>query len=144
MFSGSMIYIIGSLDLASDTTQKDIITPAVQAKYVKLVVLSEINGSPWTATAEINIFGTLAPTGLTVCSLYTSTSVIPVGFGSPYDVVSSPSTNLMNVTCHSIGSGQATIDRGKSDPLQYIYTQATCSRPEARAGPRYPTRAPKL
>jgi hypothetical protein len=52
------------------------------------------------------------------CHLYTSSSAIPAGFGSPYDVLSSPSTNLMNVTCETTS---ARIDLGKNDPLQYIY-----------------------
>jgi hypothetical protein len=42
---------------------------------------------------------------------------MPSGYGSPYDMVSSPSTNLMNVTCDV---SSARIDLGKGDPLQYI------------------------
>jgi hypothetical protein len=37
---------------------------------------------------------------------------------SPFDVVSSPTTNLMNVTCDT---SSARIDLGKGDPFQYIY-----------------------
>jgi hypothetical protein len=54
----------------------------------------------------------------TACSQYTPSTAIPTGFGSPYDVVSSPSTNLMQVTCDTTS---AKIDLGKADPLQYIY-----------------------
>jgi hypothetical protein len=56
----------------------------------------------------------------TACHQYTSTSPIRAGFGSPYDVLTSPSTNLMNVTC---GTTSATVTLGKNDPLQYIYNQ---------------------
>jgi hypothetical protein len=56
--------------------------------------------------------------GATACSLYTPSSAIPTGYGSPHDVVSSPSTNLMNVTCDV---SSARVDLGKGDPLQYIY-----------------------
>jgi hypothetical protein len=52
------------------------------------------------------------------CHQYTSTSAIPSGFGSPYDVLSSPFTNLMNVTCDV---SSARVDLGKNDPMQYIY-----------------------
>jgi hypothetical protein len=88
----------------------------------------EVNGNPGTQARELEIHGTPAtvtptptpiPTpGPIACHLYTSTSAIPSGFGSPYDVLSSPSTNLMNVTCDV---SSARVDLGKNDPLQYIY-----------------------
>jgi len=56
--------------------------------------------------------------GPVACSQYTQSSTIPTGYASPYDVVSSPSTNLMNVTCDV---SSARVDLGKGDPLQYIY-----------------------
>jgi hypothetical protein len=59
--------------------------------------------------------------GPTACSLYTPTTTIPTGFSSPYDVVSSPTTNLMNATCLNLTD--ARLDLGKGDPLQYIYNQ---------------------
>jgi hypothetical protein len=106
--------------LASNTSQKDVITQtSQQAKYVRLVALSEINGGPWTSVAELNIYGTPA-SGPVSCSLYTPSTQIPTGFASPYDVLSSPSMNLMNVTCDVTS---AKIDLGKGDPLQYIYNQ---------------------
>jgi hypothetical protein len=58
--------------------------------------------------------------GPIACSQYTPSSAIPTGYASPYDVASSPSTNLMNVTCDV---SSARIDLGKGDPLQYIYNQ---------------------
>lgn len=61
-----------------------------------------------------------ASSGPIACSQYTSTSAIPTGYASPYDVVSSPSTNLMQVTCDV---SSARVDLGKGDPLQYIYNQ---------------------
>jgi hypothetical protein len=57
----------------------------------------------------------------TVCHQYTPSTTIPTGFASPYDVVSSPSTNLMNATCLNLTD--ARLDLGKGDPLQYIYNQ---------------------
>jgi len=59
--------------------------------------------------------------GPLACSQYTPSSVIPTGFASPYDVVSSPTTNLMNATCLNLTD--ARLDLGKGDPLQYIYNQ---------------------
>jgi Carbohydrate binding module (family 6) len=56
----------------------------------------------------------------TSCHQYTPSSPIPAGFGSPYDVLTSPSTNLMAVTCTATN---ATVTLGKQDPLQYIYNQ---------------------
>jgi hypothetical protein len=94
------------------------------ARYVKLVALSEVNGNPWTSAAEINVYGTPA-SAPTACSLYTPTSAIPQGFGSPYDVVSAPSTNLIQAICDS---SSARIDLGKGDPLQYIYTTGYLSK----------------
>jgi hypothetical protein len=115
--------MLSSGTLGADTTQKDIvIQTSQQAKYVRLTALSEINGGPWTTIAELNIYGTPAASGgPTACSQYTPTTPIPTGFGSPYDVVTSPTTNLIQTTCPSTGSGQARIDLGKGDPLQYIY-----------------------
>jgi hypothetical protein len=52
------------------------------------------------------------------CSQYTASSVISTGFASPYDVVTSPSTNLIQTTCDV---ASARIDLGKGDPFQYIY-----------------------
>jgi hypothetical protein len=75
----------------------------------------------------------------TPCSLYTPTSPIPQGFGSPYDVVSSPSTNLIKTTCDTTS---VRVDLGRADPLQYIYIQATSSKPEVPTGLPYPIPAP--
>jgi hypothetical protein len=52
-----------------------------------------------------------------VCSLYTLSSVVPAGFGSPYDVLASPNTTLIQTTCDI---SQVRVDLGKGDPLQYI------------------------
>jgi hypothetical protein len=54
----------------------------------------------------------------TLCNQYTPTSTIPSGYGSPFDVVSSPSTLLISATCDV---ASARIDLGKGDLLQYIY-----------------------
>jgi hypothetical protein len=64
---------------------------------------------------------TLSSSGPTACSQYTPSTIIPNGFASPYDVVSSPSTNLMTATCLTLTT--AKLDLGKNDPLQYIYNQ---------------------
>ena len=71
---------------------------------------------------DLTLAATPTPTpGPVACSLYTPSSIIPTGFASPYDVVSSPTTNLMNVTCLNLTD--ARLDLGKVDPLQYIYNQ---------------------
>jgi hypothetical protein len=111
---------VASGSFASDSSIKDVSFASVQARYVKLVALSEINGSILTSAAEINIYGAPSTGGPISCSLYTPTTPIPAGYASPYDVVSSPSTNLMQVSCTTTS---ATITLGKADPLQYIYNQ---------------------
>jgi hypothetical protein len=84
--------------------------------YNRALTASEIQSLANPATP------TPTPTpGPIACSQYTTSSTIPTGYASPYDVVSSPSTNLIQATCSSTGSGQVTLDLGKNDPLQYIY-----------------------
>ena len=56
--------------------------------------------------------------GFSVCNQYTPSSTIPAGYGSPYDVLTSPSTLLISAT-YDVAS--ARIDLGKGDPLQYVY-----------------------
>lgn len=60
------------------------------------------------------------------CHTITSSSPIPTGFGSPYDVVSSPSTNLIQTTCDV---SSVRVDLGKGDPLQYIYNTGYLNKP---------------
>jgi DUF5010 C-terminal domain len=73
-----------------------------------------------TTPVDFNYLTFTQSGGPVACSLYTPSTSIPTGFGSPYDVVSSPSTNLMQVTCDITS---ARLDLGKGDPLQYIYNQ---------------------
>jgi hypothetical protein len=101
----------------------------VQARYARVTV----NGNPTTNATEareLQIYGTPGSTptptptptpGLVACSQYTPSSTIPTGYASPYDVVTSPNTNLMNVTCLTLTD--ARLDLGRGDPLQYIYNQ---------------------
>jgi hypothetical protein len=42
---------------------------------VRLVASSEINGQPWTSTAELNIFGAVAPSSTTATSSLLTQSV---------------------------------------------------------------------
>jgi hypothetical protein len=86
--------------------------------YNRALSGSEIQtlANPATPTPTPTPTPTVTPTA---CHQYTSTSAIPTGFGSPYDVLSSPSTNLMNVTCTT---SSATVTLGKNDLMQYIYT----------------------
>jgi hypothetical protein len=97
---------------------------SVSARYARVTVNGN-TATPATQARELQLYGTQAasptPTPSPIaCSQYTPTSTIPTGFGSPHDVTSSPSTNLMNVTCDV---SSARIDLGKGDPLQYIYNQ---------------------
>lgn len=41
-----------------DTTEKEVLFPATNGKFVRLVALSEINGKAWTSMAELNILYT--------------------------------------------------------------------------------------
>jgi NPCBM/NEW2 domain-containing protein len=90
--------------LMTDSTATQSITLNVANKNeLKLIVTDGGNGigsdhGNW-AGARIIKPSTTPTVTPTACHQYTSTSAIPAGFGSPYDVLSSPSTNLMNVTC---------------------------------------------
>ena len=53
------------------------------------------------------------------CHLYTPGSTIPAGFGAPWDVFSANEL-LIKATCQNLTD--ATLDFGKGDSLQYIYT----------------------
>jgi parallel beta-helix repeat protein len=80
----------------------------------------------WNGESVLTKISSPSPTptptpGPVACSQYTPSTVIPTGYASPYDVVSSPTTNLMNATCLNLTD--ARLDLGKGDPLQYIYNQ---------------------
>jgi hypothetical protein len=97
----------------------------ITARYVRVTVNGN-TATNATEARELEIYGsqtTSTPTPTpssspVACSLHTPTTPIPTGFGSPFDVVSSPSINLMNAICDV---SSAKIDLGKGDPLQYIY-----------------------
>jgi hypothetical protein len=74
----------------------------------------------WNGESVLTKIASATPPGPAACSLYTPSTTIPTGYASPYDVVSSPNTNLMNATCDITS---ARLDLGKGDPLQYIYNQ---------------------
>jgi hypothetical protein len=40
---------------SSDSSQKQVLFPAASARYVRLHVISEVNGNPWASAAEINV-----------------------------------------------------------------------------------------
>jgi hypothetical protein len=85
--------------------------------YNRVLSASEIQAlaNPASPTPTPTPTPTPAPIA---CHLYTPTSPIPAGFGSPYDVLTAPATNLMNVMCTDTS---AAVTLGKNDPLQYIY-----------------------
>jgi Carbohydrate binding module (family 6) len=56
--------------------------------------------------------------GPTQCAQYTPSTSIPTGFGSPYDVAFSPSTNLIQTTC---STNSVTVNLGNQNPLTYMY-----------------------
>src|SRR5215813_4878638 len=47
--------------LAADTSEKTVRFTAKTGRYVRLVALSEMNGYAYTSAAELNVFGTAAP-----------------------------------------------------------------------------------
>lgn len=59
------------------------------------------------------------PPGATACSQHIPATIIPMGFGSPFDVLSSPNTNLIQTSCDT---SSVRIDLGTGDPWQYTYT----------------------
>ena len=44
---------------AGDTTEKEVTFTGKNGRYVRFAAMSEVNGNPWTSTAEINILGSI-------------------------------------------------------------------------------------
>jgi hypothetical protein len=108
-----------SQDIAIDRT----FSITISAGVLNLNFTSVANYAKVSAIKVVPATGSPTPTptpGPVACSQYTSSSAIPTDYGSPYDVVSSPSTNLIKATCDTTS---AKIDLGRGDPLQYIYNQ---------------------
>jgi len=53
--------LVASGTFANSPTEKEVAFAAVAGRYVRLRALSEVNGSPWTSVAELNVLGTVAP-----------------------------------------------------------------------------------
>jgi Carbohydrate binding module (family 6)/Right handed beta helix region/Protein of unknown function (DUF1565) len=117
---GTSVGTISVPSTGSWGTETTVAGPAIaltQGTHTLKVVFDQDN-------LDLNYLDFTQSGGPTQCAQYTPSTSIPTGFASPYDVVSAPATNLMQVTCDpSTGSGQARIDLGKGDPLQYIYNQ---------------------
>jgi hypothetical protein len=58
------------------------------------------------------------PPGSVSCHQYFPGSIIPSGYGVPWDTISGLNELLIKATCNA---SSVTIDMGKGDPLQYIY-----------------------
>jgi hypothetical protein len=52
------------------------------------------------------------------CSLLSTSSAIPVGFGSPFDVVNNPNQSMMNASC---STSNQSITLGNGNQTTYIY-----------------------
>src|SRR5712691_6787593 len=61
--------------LATDTSEKMVRFTTKTGRYVRLVAVSEIYGQPWTSAAELNVFGTPAPSSTTTTSSLLAQSV---------------------------------------------------------------------
>jgi hypothetical protein len=61
--------------LAADLSEKTVGFTAKTGRYVRLVAVSEMNGNPWTSAAELNVFGTAAPSSTTTTSSLPTQSV---------------------------------------------------------------------
>jgi hypothetical protein len=131
-WNGSSYQTLATMTRTGDVPSTTVIFPTTSISKLRFYQPSN-QGNPlrpglfWVTEVDYSQAATPSPSptptptpGPTACSLYTPSSTIPTGYASPYDVVSSPSTNLMNVTC-DISS--ARVDLGKGDPLQYIYNQ---------------------
>src|SRR5262249_29413755 len=136
--------------LAADTTEKTVRFPATTGRYVRLIALSEINGNPWTSAAELNVFGTAAPsptptTGsllaqpVTTAPVTPSTSISPTTTGtsttsqapttvvlatspSPTTTTSQSSTKTPSATVLSLTSASPTITVSQNTPWELTLT----------------------
>jgi hypothetical protein len=76
----------------------------------------------WGTSNSLAKSGTITVVGGTSagqCALYTSSSAIPTGFASPYDVVNNPNQSMMNASCST--NGTQPISLGNGSQLTYIY-----------------------
>jgi hypothetical protein len=103
----------------------------VTARYARVTV----HGNPTTNATqarELEIYGTPSPSPTATptptvpplptpvsCHLYTTSSVIPTGYGVPWDVLSGLNEMLIKATRQNLTD--ATLDFGKGSASQYIY-----------------------
>jgi len=71
--------------LAANTSEKTVRFTTKTGRYVRLIAVSEIKGRPWTSAAELNIFGTAAPSSTTT----TSSRLAPFAAPSPRTLINS-------------------------------------------------------
>jgi glucose/arabinose dehydrogenase len=79
-------------------------TPSVNSSYMGVFQVT----SPSPSSSPVPI-----------CTLYSSSSPIPTGFGSPFNVVNNSNQNMMNASCSTNGTQPVTLGNGSQ--LTYIY-----------------------
>jgi len=104
----------------NDATEKERLFPVVQAQFVRLRVLTEINGNPWISAAEITVLGdpstgNLAPEG--VIDIPAGDITINAGdFVSFSGTGTDPDGDYDLIFLWSFGSGSGVPDSIEEDP----------------------------
>jgi hypothetical protein len=115
---------------AADTTEKTVRFTAKTGRYVRLVALSEINGQAWTSAAELNVFGTVAPSSTPTPSspLALSVTTAPATFSTP-TLMTTASTSLTTGTSATAPSSTTNASQSSTKMASARVSSLTSSSP---------------
>jgi hypothetical protein len=105
--------------LAANTSEKTVRFTAKTGRYVRLVAVSEINGYSYTSAAELNVFGTAAPSSTTTTSGLLAQSVTTA------PVTSSTSTSTTTVGQSTTSKAPTTVASATSPSSTTTATQSS-------------------
>ena len=95
---------VASGTFLNTSSEKEVIFPKIEVRYVRLVALSEVNDNPWTSVAELNILG--FPFG---------------GNYSPNSTILSPSGNVVINVGGSVDFAGIGTDYDNNTPLSFLW-----------------------
>lgn len=113
---------VASGTFANDATVKQVNFTAVDAQFVRLRALSEVNGNPWTVVAELDVLGTASAGGGNVPpdgTINSPTSAVTILAGDSVNFMGSGfdlDANNPLTYSWSFGAGSGVADSGLEDP----------------------------